>query len=127
MKELLLLLFLITSSIVSANTYYVSTTGKDTNPGTITQPWATWQKGFSSLVAGDILYIRGGTYSPLETVFSGVDCGAYAYARDGLPGNPITVLNYPGETPIMDATNVNGAFVSVGVFLHSCDYWYIKG
>jgi hypothetical protein len=46
----------------TGNTYYVATNGNDNNPGTLSQPWATWQKGFNSISQGDTLYIRGGTY-----------------------------------------------------------------
>ena len=59
---------IITDSItVSAsaigNTYYVATNGNDANAGTISSPFATWEKLATVLVAGDIAYIRGGTYT----------------------------------------------------------------
>jgi hypothetical protein len=56
MKKLILLLFFAFSSVVSATTYYVATTGKDSNPGTINQPWATWQKAFLVAEPGDTVY-----------------------------------------------------------------------
>lgn len=130
MKKLLTILLLVLSLTAQATVYYVSPRGNDTNTGTdtiSTSAWLTWQKGFSTIVAGDTLYILGGTYSPTETVFSGYDNGAYAYNRDGTSGNLITVMNYPSHTPIMNATNVDGAYTSIGVYLHSCDYWLIKG
>ena len=34
-------------------TYYVATTGRDSNPGTIAQPWRTVQKAANTLTAGD--------------------------------------------------------------------------
>ena len=50
-----------------ANTFYVSPSGSDSNPGTIDKPFKTWQKLSSVLKAGDTGYIRGGTYtSPLS-------------------------------------------------------------
>ena len=43
-------------------TYYVSPSGSDTSPGTETQPWQTIQKAADTLVAGDTVYIKAGTY-----------------------------------------------------------------
>ena len=46
--------------------YYVSTTGRNTDPGTLEKPWRTIAKANSVLNAGDTVYIRGGTYA--ETI-----------------------------------------------------------
>lgn len=54
--------FLILSGIVSAETYYVSTTGKNTNPGTENKPWATPGFGSRQLKPGDTLIILEGKY-----------------------------------------------------------------
>src|SRR5689334_9873609 len=46
-----------------AATYYVSTTGSDNNNGTsLSTPWRTINKAAQTMVAGDTVYIRGGTY-----------------------------------------------------------------
>jgi len=44
-------------------TYYVSTTGKDTNACTSAAPCATFTKAISLAQAGDVVHIFGGTYS----------------------------------------------------------------
>ena len=47
------------------NTYYVapaSLGGSDSNPGTWDDPWETIQHAADTLVAGDTVYIRAGTY-----------------------------------------------------------------
>jgi len=44
-------------------TYYVATTGNNSNPGTIGSPFLTIAKGLSVMVAGDTLDIRTGTYN----------------------------------------------------------------
>ena len=44
------------------NTYYVATNGNDANPGTLDQPWKTIQKAANTMVAGDTVNIRNGTY-----------------------------------------------------------------
>jgi len=45
------------------STWYVAMTGNDTTgDGSINRPWRSINKGLSSIVAGDTLYIRAGTY-----------------------------------------------------------------
>jgi hypothetical protein len=62
-----------------ATNYYVGGTGaSDTNPGTISQPFATIGKAAAVAVAGDVVNIRTGTYR--ETIIP---------ANSGTPGNPI--------------------------------------
>ena len=61
--------------------YYVSTTGVDTNPGSITAPFATFNKAWKVLMPGDTLLIMDGIYH--QPIWPNV--------RDGLPGKPITI------------------------------------
>lgn len=108
----------------NATTYYVSTSGSDSNPGTITQPWKTWQKGFNSLSGGDILYIRGGSYTGMYDSRHGV----YISNRDGSSSNVITVAAYPGEVPVLDCSSLSSSSgVNFGILMRGCDYWLIKG
>lgn len=44
-------------------TYYVSTSGSDSNPGTQSQPWATLQKGVDTIANGDTVLVTPGTYA----------------------------------------------------------------
>lgn len=46
----------------AGNTYYVSPTGNDSNPGTQAQPWKTIQKAANTVTAGDTVYVQSGTY-----------------------------------------------------------------
>ena len=90
MKHLFIVL-LLTCSIyfsqsLSGSTYYVATNGNDSNAGTITQPWRTWQKGFISVKPGDILYIRGGTYTTTAGTLSGWQIGARNYNQGSSSG-----------------------------------------
>lgn len=71
----------------AASSYYVATTGNDSNPGTLASPFRTIQKAASVAAAGDTVYIRAGTYR--ETVTP---------ANSGSSGNPITFQPYNGET-----------------------------
>jgi len=50
-------------SAVTGNSYYVSTTGSDANPGTVSAPFKTFAKASSVLQAGSTLYIYTGTYN----------------------------------------------------------------
>jgi hypothetical protein len=72
-------------------TYYVSTTGSDANPGSSTAPWRTLQFAFGRLDPGETLVVRGGTYR-----------ADLVYERGGTAAAPITVKNYPGETPVLE-------------------------
>lgn len=78
---------------LSAATYYVAPSGNDTNAGTLEAPWKTIGKAFGMLHAGDTLLIRGGVYRESVTV-----------SINGTAESPITVKNYPGETPIVDGS-----------------------
>ena len=49
-------------AMVAASVYFVAPDGDDAHPGTPSQPWRTIQKASDTLVAGDTVYIRAGTY-----------------------------------------------------------------
>ena len=131
MKKVIIILLLCIPIAANAANYYVATTGNDNNPGTLSQPWATWQKGFNSISAGDILFIRGGTYSPTSTTGSGsggtIYAGVYISGKDGTSGSKYQVFNYPGEIPILDGTNITNTGRRAGILLNGCNYWHIKG
>ena len=62
----LCLFMLVKAGTVFSTVYYVATTGSDSNPGTLTEPLASLQKAQEKVVAGDTVYIRGGTYEITE-------------------------------------------------------------
>lgn len=70
-----------------AATYYVATSGSDSNPGTSAAPFRTVQKGLSTVQPGDTCLIRGGTYNE-----------SLALGQSGTSTAKITIQNYPGET-----------------------------
>jgi len=111
---------------LSGTTYYVATNGNDSNPGTISQPFASWQKGFDVAQAGDIVYIRGGTYYPTGTGYGHGYYGAVALRKNGTSENMINIWAYPGETPVLDCRNLSDG-TRYGIFLLYSDYWYLKG
>jgi hypothetical protein len=78
-------------------TFYVSTSGSDSNPGTPTAPWRTIQKALNVLQPGQQALVRGGTYTQ-DLVMS----------RAGTASAPITVAAYPGETVVLHAASTSG-------------------
>lgn len=63
--------------------YFVATTGNDANPGTETLPWRTVQKAADTMVAGDTVFIRAGTYVERVTpTQAGTDGGYITYYRE---------------------------------------------
>ena len=84
-------------SVASAQpnaSYYVATTGNDSNSGTQSAPWKTIQHAADTAHAGSTVYARAGTYEEL--------------VRINVSGNPndgfITFRSYPGEIAVLDAT-----------------------
>ena len=56
----------------TANIYYVATTGSNLNSGTQSQPWLTIQYAANTVVAGDTVIVKSGTYPErVNTVNSG--------------------------------------------------------
>ncbi len=110
-RQVLLIIFLVISSSLWGKTYYVSPTGKDSNTGTISQPWGTWQKAFDTAMAGDTVYFRGGVWYPTSTAYGNnitliSPKESKPVGHNGEPGNPICYFNYPGETPILDCRKI---------------------
>jgi parallel beta-helix repeat protein len=79
----------------AANTYYVAKNGDDSNPGTEALPWLTVQKAASTLQAGDMVYIKSGTYTEQVSV-----------RKSGTPGNSIIFSVYPGDKAVINGTNI---------------------
>jgi hypothetical protein len=77
------------------NAYYVAKNGSDKNPGTSDSPWLTIQHAAETIVAGDKVLIRKGTYH--EHVYT---------VHNGNAKDYIVFSAYPGETPIIDGTGV---------------------
>jgi hypothetical protein len=91
------LLASLVASSASAATYYVATTGRDTNPGTLAHPWRTVQHAADKLLPGDTVLVRGGVYHEAVTV---------NVSGTGAPDGVITFANYPGEIPVLDGSTL---------------------
>ncbi|MDR3734148.1 MAG: choice-of-anchor Q domain-containing protein [Acidobacteriaceae bacterium] len=86
---------------------YVATTGSDSNPGTQSSPFLTISKGVALLNAGGTLYVMGGIYHETVAIYS-----------SGTATSPISILAYPGQSPIIDGegtlpTTINGALLEL--------------
>ena len=80
------------SMVTHAATYYVATTGSNSNPGTSSLPWRTVAYAASKMVAGDTTYVKGGKYSESFIQFG----------NSGTQSAPIKLLNAPGQFPIIE-------------------------
>jgi len=75
-----------------ATEYFVAPTGADTNPGTETQPFLTFQQGLTVLQNGDTLTIRAGTYRLMDG-----PAGAQLSVPGGTPQSHIVIRAHAGE------------------------------
>jgi hypothetical protein len=90
---LFLFLFFLSTSQVSAETYFVSPSGNDSNNGSQSTPFKTFQKSISVLNPGDELKINPGTYT--DRLFIN---------KSGNNNNWITF------SPVSGRPNINGNF-----------------
>jgi hypothetical protein len=110
------------TEFIKGTCYYVAVNGNDYNPGTYSQPWATWQKAFTYASAGDTVYIRGGYYKPTRKGW-----GTTIDRKSGTADKPICIFNYPGERPVFDFEGLIVEDFSFGMKWNYCEYWHIKG
>lgn len=101
--------------------YYLSPSGNDNNAGTLSSPWFTLEKAWSAATAGDVIYMRGGTY-------------AYTTQQDllgknGEAGSLIVVSNYPGEVPVITGSSnyVFGIGLNTDLIYFEGSYVHFKG
>jgi hypothetical protein len=129
------LLSLTASGGASAATYYVATSGSDSNPGTIDKPWKNPQKcvdAASPLRAGDVCVVGDGTYTPSTEV--GRVLVIKSSSPQGTAGNPITIraANQYGATLEAPDTwagvNCNiTACPFAGIYISGVRYYVIEG
>jgi pectin methylesterase-like acyl-CoA thioesterase len=101
----------------TSTSFYVSTTGDDSNPGTETAPWRTIQHAVDKARAGSTVNIRGGVYEELVSI------NASGNSTDGF----ITFRSYPGETAILDGTHFTPTARTGMLTIHNQSYVRIQG
>jgi hypothetical protein len=99
------------------SSFYVSTTGNDSNPGTQAAPWRTVQHAANTVRAGSTVNVRGGIYAELVTIKTSGN------AADGF----ITFRSFPGETAILDAEHFTPSGRQGVLTIHNQSYVRIEG
>lgn len=125
MKAALMGLCLLASMEASAKDYYLAPGGTG-NGMTIDKPFGDPIKAFAALKAGDVLYVRGGTYHLSQTI---------KVNQTGTADKRICVFAYPGDTerPVFDfsgqprststeAASYRGVMHNIGA-----NYWHYRG
>lgn len=97
--------------------FYVATTGKDSNAGTQAAPWRTIQHAADTARAGSTVNVRGGTYEEL------VSLHASGNASDGF----ITFRSYPGEAAILEAEHITPPGRTGVLTIHDQSYVRVEG
>jgi len=99
------------------SSFYVATSGNDSNPGTQAAPWRTVQHAADVARAGSTVNVRGGVYEELVTIKESGN------ATDGY----ITFRSYPGETAVLDAEHLTPTARSAILTIHDKSYVRIEG
>jgi hypothetical protein len=117
------------SAVQGATTYYVATTGKDSNPGSANQPWATLSHAAAAAsTPGDTVVVMNGTYSNEGVVSPN---NVVTLSHSGTAGAPITFMAQNRGQAILDSGNTatgttcNGAYAYLN--LNNAAYIVIQG
>ncbi len=102
---------------ITLSPVYVATTGNDSNPGTITEPFKTLHKAVSIAGPGQTIYVRGGTHYYTRTI---------VLSQNANSVNMLKILAYPGEHPVLDFSGQVYSTTSRG-FEITGSYWHLKG
>ncbi|WP_405665160.1 sigma-70 family RNA polymerase sigma factor [Streptomyces sp. NBC_01166] len=94
---------------------YIAPDGSDDGDGSRGRPFATLGKAASVVRPGQTIAMRGGTYRPAE--------GA-SLTTDGTAGRRITLSNYRGERPVIDASGLPDGTWAV---TQEADNWTVQG
>ena len=105
------------AQVAGAATYYVSTAGSDSNPGTITAPFLTLQQGANSAVAGDTVIVRDGTYGHVNSVTGGDssanESSPVVLYNSGTAAAPITIKAEHKGAAVLDCEMLCDAYVNL--------------
>lgn len=85
------------STVHAATSYYVSTSGSDSNSGTSTgSAFKTLQKAANTANAGDTVFVMAGTYNQKLKI-----------TKSGTSSSPITFQNYNNGAVVIDGNNLS--------------------
>jgi parallel beta helix pectate lyase-like protein/VCBS repeat protein/uncharacterized protein DUF1565 len=123
MKRLFVSLFAIGASLflcntACANTFYVATSGNNSNPGSQGQPWRTLQHAVDNINPGDTILVTSGTYAGCRI------------GHSGQPGAPCTLKADAGASVLVNTpgpANRHNSNIEVELFDDTVRYWVIDG
>ncbi len=110
-----------------AGTYYVAPDGKDDAPGTLGQPFASLQKGHDVAVAGDTVYLRGGTYA-IKGPGADANSGILITKSGQSDSKRIYFWAYRNEIPKFDFAGLAlGSVTGAGIRINGSSWLHFKG
>ena len=100
-----------------ASTYYVATNGNDSNPGSLSAPFQTLQRGANQAIAGDTLIVQDGTYGHVNAVTGG-DSANYAATpvllyNSGTASDWITIKAANKGKAILDCEMICDSYINL--------------
>jgi hypothetical protein len=110
------------AGIATGDTYYVSVTGSDSNPGTSASPFRTITHAYSVVMAGDTILVEPGTYTDYTTGW-----GLYL-SKSGTAGAPITLRSVTRGAAIIDGSGITDPGTRPAcVYLYGTSYNTVDG
>lgn len=111
----LFFLFCFPSPTLAGGVYYVSPDGNDSNSGSISSPWLTLEYAARKAGPGDLVYVRAGTYYPLNSIQLSSNNPSYL---------PVVFMAFPGESVVVDGSRMPPG---KDIFLVRGQYYEIRG
>jgi parallel beta-helix repeat protein len=106
------------ASFAQAGTFYVATTGNDSNGGTSAKPWKTLQHAVDAISPGDTILVEAGTYAGCRIGISGSQ--KLPKTLEAAAGATV-IVNKPG------AANKHNSIIEVENFNGTTTDWIING
>ncbi|MBR5061833.1 MAG: hypothetical protein IKX24_06790 [Prevotella sp.] len=104
--------------------WYVAPWGSDKGDGTWENPYYNLQMAVDKAVAGDTIYMRGGTYYP--TMKKDGQKTTVRIDKMGTPDAWYTIRTFPGEFPVLNFRDQPKKVSIRGIQLNG-NYWHIYG
>lgn len=113
-------------TVRSGRIYFVVSSApnaSDDNPGTFDQPFQSLYRPRQSMQAGDITYVKGGTYSTADPQNPGWD--AILLLSPGTDANgtaeaPVAYVGYPGDHPVLGSSTLRR-----GIYMDGAIEFYV--
>lgn len=96
-------------SVNTSDFVFVSTSGNDSNAGTLSAPYRTILKALQSIQSGNgkTIYVRGGTYTEVYNWEVGGVVSPLTN-KTFTQTDPLVIRSYPGETAVLQSSNYGG-------------------